>query len=192
MQINDLTNVEGIPRKPRKLAPHGVDMIVLHFGARSVPATISTFQNRKVGTHYLVDADGTVSCLVDPALATWHCPSVNHRSIGIDLIDVTRGELDVRIRGAVRHTSPGTKEQLRATVELLRYLGDEWSIPLTWQSPLDHHRERADVLTPPFEPGMYAHGAIQQNRWDGWTLEYGFMHHFGLGYKCWFASPIPA
>ena len=73
-----------------------VDMLVLHYtGMASAEAALDRLCDpaAKVGAHYVIDEDGTVSRLVDEDRRAWHAgasswrgvANVNARSIGIEL-----------------------------------------------------------------------------------------------------------
>lgn len=74
------------------------DVIVLHFTATdSYAATYSTFDANApnlgelpgVCAHYVVEQDGTIDELVPPRIRCRHAIGLNHRSIGIEIVQAT-------------------------------------------------------------------------------------------------------
>lgn len=75
-----------------------LDMIVLHYtGMRSAGEALDRLCDPKAGVsaHYLIEQDGTLHTLVDPAHRAWHAGvsswegegDVNSRSVGIELVN---------------------------------------------------------------------------------------------------------
>ena len=60
--------------------------IVTHFdvclSARSCKRVL---EKRGISSHFVIDNDGTIYQMVDPAFEAWHAPPANRRSIGIDI-----------------------------------------------------------------------------------------------------------
>lgn len=109
-------------------------VIVLHFTATSTYAPVrnhfasnspSRGEMPGVCTHYVVDKDGTIYELVPLSIRCRHAIGLNHRSIGIEMVQETgRGShwADRQILGR--------KRQVRAALRLVRWLRDREGIAL--------------------------------------------------------------
>jgi N-acetylmuramoyl-L-alanine amidase len=70
-------------------------MLILHYTALPLNETLNTFAlPQSVSAHYTVDADGTIYQHVDELQAAWHAgvsfwhgPGINHRAIGIEIVN---------------------------------------------------------------------------------------------------------
>jgi N-acetylmuramoyl-L-alanine amidase len=78
--------------------PGGVDMLVLHYtGMQSGQAAVARLRDpvARVSSHYVVDEDGTVYCLVPEEMRAWHAGIsywrgrrvLNDVSIGIEIVN---------------------------------------------------------------------------------------------------------
>jgi N-acetylmuramoyl-L-alanine amidase len=104
--LPDLHDI-GAVRSPSMIAtpspntdarPGGVDMLVLHYtGMQSGQAAIDRLRDpvARVSSHYVVDEDGTVYCLVPEELRAWHAGIsfwrgrrvLNDGSVGIEIVN---------------------------------------------------------------------------------------------------------
>jgi N-acetylmuramoyl-L-alanine amidase len=89
----------SLPSRPRR---EGVlpTTVVLHATAvDSVTETLWVLRDRGLSYHFLIDRDGTVLQLVNPAEVAFHCgeslgpegPAVNEYSLGISLVNLNDG-----------------------------------------------------------------------------------------------------
>ena len=109
------------------------DVIVLHFTAsNSYSSAWNTFESNApslgeppgVCAHYLIDQDGAIGELVPPSIRCRHTIGLNHRSIGIEMVQETgRGShwADQQILDR--------RPQIRAALRLVRWLQDRHGIP---------------------------------------------------------------
>jgi N-acetylmuramoyl-L-alanine amidase len=108
-----------------------IDAIILHHTAsNSVSADLATLRSPKaqVSAHYLIGNDGKIYQLVDDKMKAWHAgvasirgdttPSVNHRSIGIEITNDGSGK------------TPFTESQYKALEQLVPYLAKTYNVPM--------------------------------------------------------------
>jgi hypothetical protein len=108
------------------------DVIVLHFTATdSYAAAWNTFESNApnlgespgVCSHYIVEQDGTIDELVPPRIRCRHTVGLNHRSIGIEMVQETG-------RGPhwADHQILERRPQARAAVRLVAWLQGRYGI----------------------------------------------------------------
>ena len=108
-------------------------MIVLHFTAcDSYSSVWSTFESNApnlgespgVCAHYVIEQDGTIDELVPPRLRCRHTIGLNHRSIGIEMVQST---------GPGAHWADqqilDRRRQVGAALRLVRWLQARYGIP---------------------------------------------------------------
>ncbi len=108
-----------------------IDCVVLHHTAGgSTQSALNTLRSPSAGVsaHYLVGKDGKIYHLVDNKLAAWHAgvaalhgdtsPSVNNRSIGIEIVN----------EGDGKH--PFTAAQYKALEQLVPWLMKTYKVPM--------------------------------------------------------------
>ena len=102
-----------------------IDMLVLHCSVYPVDKTLAIFEEYGVSSHYLIDEDGEVFCLVPEEKSAYHGgigfwkgqnASINKRSIGIELVHPTLGQ------------SPYSKKQIDALIPLCQKILKKYSI----------------------------------------------------------------
>lgn len=99
-------------RKERK---NIIDSIVIHHTwSHSIDNCIDHWKSNKCGTHYIIERDGKIYCIVSPIYTVYHCVSMNERSIGIDLM-----------RGKGQTI---TDEQYESLNKLIQYLSGVYNI----------------------------------------------------------------
>lgn len=60
--------------------------IITHFDAALSAASCKRILNKRgISTHFVIDNDGTIYQMVDPAYEAWHAKGANKQSIGIDI-----------------------------------------------------------------------------------------------------------
>jgi N-acetylmuramoyl-L-alanine amidase len=109
-----------------------IDTIVLHNTAGSLAGALAHLcgVGAEVSAHYVVAEDGDVYQLVDEERAAWHAgnKAVNHRSIGIEVVDIAK--------------DPGmTAPQEAALIELIQSIRQRHKIPI-WKI-IPHRSVRA-------------------------------------------------
>jgi hypothetical protein len=109
-------------RSPKFSSRNGqrIDTIVLHYTfSRTTESAVTTLTTGKrvASAHYVIGRDGKCIQLVKDSDKAWHAPNVNSRSIGIEHVAMPGDRL-----------SP---EQEKTTVELCKYLMEEYHIPLS-------------------------------------------------------------
>ncbi len=145
LQVFGLTD-PGIERfdGPRRHVDD-IDQIVLHETVtRSRADAVRVLRKRKLGVHFIVDADGAVFQHADLADQVSHARGHNQRSIGIEIVnpyyprylrngDPWSGTIDARWADGGRYVLP-TLLQAEAVAQLVGWLtGDEgMSIPRRW------------------------------------------------------------
>ncbi len=106
-------------------------MIVLHwtaipdlegsfraFNPVKLPGTRADIQNASalnVSSHFLVDRDGTIYSLMPENLMARHVIGLNHAAIGVENVGGTK-------------ETPLTKAQLKANIDLVKYLSKKYNI----------------------------------------------------------------
>ena len=80
---------------------------------------------KRVSAHFLVGQAGEVFQLVDVLDTAWLCSGWNARSIGVEHVACTPGELSRADAGL-----PLTAEQLRASAKLVAWLLHELKLPI--------------------------------------------------------------
>lgn len=88
----------------------------------------------RVSAHFLVGQAGEVMQLVELDDTAWHARGMNGRSVGIEHIARTPGELGPDDPGL-----PLTAPQLAASARLLRWLSSQLQLPLDAQHVIPHH-----------------------------------------------------
>ena len=108
------------------------DTIVLHFTATdSYPATWNTFESNApnrgelpgVCAHYVVKQSGTIAELVAPRIRCRHAIGLNHRSIGIEMVQAA-GRGSHWADQQILHRHP----QIRSALRLVAWLQDRYEI----------------------------------------------------------------
>lgn len=132
-----------------------VDRVVIHQtdGQPRLDRAVEHLRNaepssgHRVSAHFLVGQAGEVFQLVDTADTAWHCSGWNKRSVGIEHIARTPGELSKADPGL-----PLTAAQLEASARLVAWLLKELGLELDavvphCSSPTTTHKDcgRADV-----------------------------------------------
>lgn len=137
------------PNYTRGRSGTAVDLIVIHNtdgNARSDRA-VEHLRNpepsngKRVSAHFLIGQTGEVFQLVDTFDTAWHCSGWNKRSVGIEHVARTPGELS--------HDDPGlplTTEQLAASAKLVAWLLREFGLPIEavvphCSSPVTTHKD---------------------------------------------------
>ena len=163
----------------RLVTPHA---IVLHDTvSHSAAGTVKFWQTqgKGYGTHFLVDADGTVYQLADPAKHyVVHCGGFNSASIGIDAVAIldpslaNAGEL-TRIVDRPWSASKRkgkvidyTGEQYAALVGLVESLCAQFGIPRRIPAFVTGFGAKHEWLRDTYQ-GVLPHGAWSAKRWDG-------------------------
>jgi hypothetical protein len=109
------------------------DAIVLHFtGSDSYSSAWSTFQSNApnrgelpgVCTHYIVKQSGTIAGVVPSRIRCRHTIGLNHRSIGIEMVQETGRGSHWADRQILER-----RAQVRAALRLVRWLAAKHSIP---------------------------------------------------------------
>jgi N-acetylmuramoyl-L-alanine amidase len=118
------------PNHAKRTLP--IDTIVLHNTAGGLAGSLARLCDvgAEVSCHYLVAENGDVYQLVDESRAAWHAGSrsYNHRSIGIEIVDMAK--------------NPGmTAPQEAALIELVRSVAQRYGIGIDRIIP--HRRVRA-------------------------------------------------
>lgn len=165
-----------VPAAQRRPAPPTA--IVLHDTVTcSTSGTIAVLERRGVGTHFLVDPDGTVFQTADPATdVVWHAEGWNLTGVGVDV--VTPIDPDVRCAGgawpmhgptpwAPRGYWDYTDAQKRAVRALVPALARALGVPYTWSRELTGVGRTVPGLSPATYSGIVAHAQVKANRWDG-------------------------
>ncbi len=98
-----------------------IGMIVMHCTEASLISTIATFRDgsadgRQVSAHYVIDKNGDIYQMVSDSDRANHCRGANRDSIGIEHV---AGEKD-----------PLTQKQSDASAALIRWLTEQYDIPL--------------------------------------------------------------
>ena len=108
-----------------------VDLVVIHHtdgqmrSDRAVAHLRNAEAEKRVSAHFLVGQSGDIFQLVDTLDTAWHCSGWNARSIGVEHVARTPGEL--------AHGDPGlplAAEQLRASAKLVAWLLHELKLPI--------------------------------------------------------------
>ncbi|MGH2952540.1 MAG: peptidoglycan recognition protein family protein [Solirubrobacterales bacterium] len=109
------------------------DAIVLHFtGSDGYASAWSTFDSNApnrgelpgVCTHYVVKQNGTIAELVRPRIRCRHTIGLNHRSLGIEMVQETGPGSHWADRQILRR-----RPQIRSALRLVRWLAAKHSIP---------------------------------------------------------------
>lgn len=98
-----------------------IEMIVMHCTEASLQSTIATFKDgspngRQVSAHYVIDRNGDIYQMVSDSDRANHCKGSNRNSIGIEHV--------------ASMTQPLTPAQSNATAVLVRWLTEQYDIPL--------------------------------------------------------------
>ena len=116
----------------RKWRLRDPDAIVLHFtGSDSYASAWNTFQSNApnrgelpgVCTHYVVKKNGTIAELVRPRIRCRHTIGLNHRSIGIEMVQEAGRGSHWADRQILQR-----RPQIRAALRLVRWLAAKHSI----------------------------------------------------------------
>jgi hypothetical protein len=108
------------------------DAVVLHFtGSDSYAAAWNTFQSNTpnlgerpgVCAHYMVKQSGTIAEIVAPRIRCRHAIGLNHRSIGIEMVQAT-GRGSHWADRQILHRHP----QIRSALRLVAWLQDRYGI----------------------------------------------------------------
>lgn len=170
-----------------------IDQLVIHESVtRTAADAVKVLKRRKLGVHYCIDRDGTISHHAPVAKATAHGGAGhNRRSIGIEVINpyypkYAKGADKV---GAVwahkkEYVLP-TDAQLRSLHKLVCWLVVKWDIPVTFPGVQSDHFIWGRIIEHN-TPGVMAH-----HRWahaDGLFCEHyllcrlsGADHEYALG-----------
>ena len=151
-----------------------VDLITIHHtdGQARSDRAIAHLRNpepssgHRVSAHFLVGQAGEVYQLVDTLDTAWHCSGWNARSVGVEHVARTPGELSKTDAGL-----PLAAEQLRASAKLVAWLLHELKLPIEavvphCSSPTTTHkdcgRDAADGGIWPWEEyiGLVAEGLL--------------------------------
>lgn len=117
-------------------------------------AAVSTFRywsgnDDQAGAHFVVDRDGTICQGADPVTeVTYHCPSVNNVSVGIEIYQTEAGEF--------------WEGQLNAFADFVSWLSDILSIPKRVHFPY-----RGPVSGISQARGVYGHRDVTDHRGVG-------------------------
>lgn len=108
-----------------------VDLVVIHHtdGRERSDRAVAHLRNaeaeKRVSAHFLVGQSGDIFQLVDTLDTAWHCSGWNARSIGVEHVARTPGELSRGDAGL-----PLAAEQLRASAKLVGWLLHELRLPV--------------------------------------------------------------
>lgn len=168
-----------------KVYPRGgrdICQIILHHDVcTSAESCIRILQKRGLGTHFVIDNDGTVVQLADPQDRVSHCrgdylkqkdKSYNWRAIGIDISNVVlpkyaggytipREQATVEVHGQPITGLLPYPCQVDACLALVRVLADYYQIPLTTRTTTDW---RGDIT--PWTPGIWGHLHVAKGKID--------------------------
>ena len=88
-------------------------MVVVHTTAGwTKKGAIRTLMKKHLGYHYIIDYDGTVDMLSDPAIwNTWHAPPTNMYSVGISFVNVAWERKGVKEKKIANNTEPWKEYQ---------------------------------------------------------------------------------
>lgn len=173
--------VNVVPCRARRLT---ITQIILHHDAcTSAEQCISVLRARKLGTHFIIDNDGTVIQLLDPIESvaehargklpngTW--TGFNDKSIGIDIsnaVDVSKQASYKIARPVVEESIQGEKKsflgpypgQIEACLHLIRVLREEISSIGSDSSTEMNYLGTLNSST----PGVWAHFQINPTKID--------------------------
>ncbi len=124
-----------------------VDLVVVHNtdgqerSDRAVAHLRNAEADKRVSAHFLIGQASDIYQLVDTGDTAWHCSGWNARSIGVEHVARTPGELS--------QTDPGlplTAAQLKASARLVAWLLHELGLPIEavvphCSSPTTTHRD---------------------------------------------------
>lgn len=142
-----------------------------------------TGRNLGLGTHIILDADGTAyQCVQDLAIVTWHATGWSRSAVGLDIVCpldprlVPRRPAHPCLHAGTAWAPDGyldyTDAQKAALPALVRALCDLCGIPFAWPTDADGgpatrpYGQVVDGLRPGSH-GVVAHGQISAARWDG-------------------------
>lgn len=114
-----------------------IDLVVIHNtdGRERSDRAVAHLRNaeaeKRVSAHFLVGQAGDVYQLVDTGDSAWHCSGWNSRSVGVEHVARTPGELGKDDPGL-----PLTAAQLRASAKLVAWLLRE--LRLTIEAVVPH------------------------------------------------------
>jgi hypothetical protein len=168
-----------------------VSEVILHETVtRDVKTTVRVLQKRRLGVHFIIGPDGTVTQHADPALARLeHAAPHNVRSVGIEIVNPVEvrfmklglpWDSYINAPWAVgrRYVLPRWP-QVEAAAQLIAWLttGDKHGlrIPRRWTNLRDgcFHMGRVAGADAP-QPGLYAHSSFHHS--DGsWPLLYAYL-----------------
>jgi len=108
--IPDMGPEMYLGRSKRRKPP---TMIVVHTTAGwTKKGAIRTLMRKHLGYHYILDYDGSVDMLSDPAIwNTWHAPPTNMYSIGISFVNVAWERKGVKEKKIANNTEPWKEYQ---------------------------------------------------------------------------------
>lgn len=95
------------PHQTKRVVP--VEVIVIHHSANeSTESVVNWFQDPKSerSAHYVVSRDGSLTQMVLPEMAAWHCRGANQYSVGIEVVALNRPmqtAQDIALRKLVAH-----------------------------------------------------------------------------------------
>lgn len=121
------------PNYTRGRGGTAVDRVVIHHtdGQERSDRAVAHLRNaepssgHRVSAHFLIGQEGDIYQLVDTDDTAWHCSGWNARSVGVEHIARTPGELS--------KTDPGfplTAAQLKASAKLVAWLLHELQLPI--------------------------------------------------------------
>jgi len=119
------------PNYTHRRSGTAIDLVVIHHtdgqerSDRAVAHLRNAEADKSVSAHFLIGQAGDVYQLVDTDDTAWHCSGWNKRSVGIEHVARTPGELS--------HDDPGlplTAAQLQASAKLVAWLLHELKLPI--------------------------------------------------------------
>ena len=119
------------PNYTRGRSGTAVDLLTIHHtdgqerSDRAIAHLRNAEANKRVSAHFLVGQVGDVYQLVDTEDTAWHCSGWNKRSVGIEHVARTPGELGQDDPGL-----PLTAVQLKASAKLVAWLLHELKLPI--------------------------------------------------------------
>lgn len=153
--------------------------IVLHHTiTASIDVAVYVLKLRGMSTHYLLD-NGRVEHVCDDNRVAWHAKGHNDDSIGVDVVNLLDysylGHPDNRWRefrrapwaprSDARRYLADLSETLATAERHVKQLCEDFNIPFRWPSRME---TLPDAETR--APGIYAHGHLSNNRWDGFAV----------------------
>lgn len=177
--------VGSLPTKARSAS---IKQIILHHDAcRSADECVRVLRARSLSTHFVIDNDGAVVQVADPARLAFHClgeykdpetgktlhaRGFNSRSIGIDISNAVlpkyaasykppRAQATLPIHGRPMAGLLPYDHQVTAVVALVRFLCQHYQIPVVTRASTDWV---GDIL--PWTPGVWGHLHVCQGKCD--------------------------